>query len=169
MPYLDRDAFAARSDLPPEYLDAIEDRTPGWLDVQLEQWSRWIDARLVKRYAVPFAAPAPEIVKLWLSTIVSFRALMKRGVDPSDVDVSLLREDYERVVGTQDRPGEIKEAADAEKGLFELPLRQDTGAAGISKGAPRQYSEHSPYAWRDEQAAVGREEDRSRRGGTIRG
>lgn len=169
MAYLDRDAFAARTDLPPEYLDAIEDRTPGWLDVQLEQWSRWIDARLVKRYAVPFADPAPEIVKLWLSTIVTFRALLKRGVDPSDLDVDLLREDYERVVGTADRPGEIKEAADAEKGLFELPLRQNTVATGISKGAPRQYSEQSPYAWRDAQGAVGRSEDRSRRGGTTRG
>ncbi len=168
MPYLDRDAFAARTDLPPEYLDAIEDRTPGWLDVQLEQWSRWIDARLTKRYDVPFATPVPEIIKLWLSTIVTMRALLKRGIDPSDVDVSLLREDYDRVVGTPANPGEIQEAAEAEKGLFELPLRQDVSASGVSKGGPRTYSEASPYAWRDEQAATGREEDR-RRGGTIRG
>lgn len=163
MSYLDRDAFAARTDLPPEYLDAIEDRTPGWLDVQLEQWSRWIDARLSKRYAVPFEVPAPEIVKLWLSTIVTFRALMKRGVDPSDLDVDLLREDYERVVGAADRPGEIKEAADAEKGLFELPLRQNTTATGVAKGGPLSYSERSPYAWRNVQGAAGRADDR--RGG----
>lgn len=169
MPYLDRDAFAARTDLPPEYLDAIEDRTPGWLDVQLEQWSRWIDARLTKRYEVPFASPAPEIVKLWLSTIVTFRALVKRGVDPSDLDVDLLRQDYERVVGTADRPGEIKEAADAEKGLFELPLRQDVTTSGVSKGGPSTYAEATPYGWRDEQARLGREEDRSRRGGSFHG
>ena len=47
---------------------------------------------------------------------------------------------------------ELKEAADAEKGLFELPLRAtDTTGSAINAGGPMGYSEQSPYTWTDRQ------------------
>lgn len=162
MSYLDKDAFAALSTIPAEFLDAIEDVAPGWIDAQLVSWSRQIDARLAKRYAVPFAEPAPDIVTAWLARIVTLQCYMKRGVDPSDIDMDFLRADYQRALD------EIKEAADAQFGLFDLPLRADTTKSGISKGGPFAYTEASPYAWTDEQGRVGRGED-SRRGGTFHG
>ena len=158
MPYLTKDAFAARSDMPSEYLDALEARSPGWIDTQILQQGAWLDARLAKRYVTPFAAPYPEILLLWLTTLVTMRCWIRHGVDASDVDMEFVREDYERTLK------EVEEAANSETGLFQLPPRQSTPeASGIARGAPLGYSEQSPYAWHDVQAAAAREDDR--RGG----
>lgn len=162
MAYLDKDAFALRTSMPPEHVDDIEDRTPGWIDMQLESWSRWVDMRLGKRYAVPFAAPAPEIVLSWVTWIVTLECYKKRGVDPNDLEMELYRSDHSRAFE------EVREAAEAQFGLFALPLSADTSASGIKKGYPRTYSEASPYVWTDEQARVARAEDRNR-GGTFHG
>jgi hypothetical protein len=91
---------------------------------------------------------------------VTIRAWMKRGFDPND----LATEEYKADAAAAME--EIKEAANADTGLFELPLRADTTASGISKGGPLGYTEASPYVWTDEQARAGRDED-SRRGGTY--
>jgi len=53
---------------------------------------------------------------------------------------------------------ELKEAADSKDGLFDLPLRADTTATGVSKGGPRGYSEASPYTNLDRQRARRRNE-----------
>ena len=47
---------------------------------------------------------------------------------------------------------QMKEAADSEIGLYDLPLLNDVTTDGISKGGPLGYSEQSPYSWTDEQA-----------------
>lgn len=158
MAYLDTDAFALRSQMPSKHIEDIEDAYPGWVEQQLETWSRWIDSRLVKRYAVPFEEPVPETIKIWLTSIVTLQAYLRMGIDPNDLDIEIVRSDRERTLD------EVREAADAEHGLFDLPLRQDTSKSGIVKGAPRSYSEASPYVWTDVQARVGRGEDRSRGG-----
>lgn len=151
--YLDTPTLKLLSIIPPDYLDFIESSQAGWTAKVLERWSAWIDARLAKRYATPFGSPAPIAVQGWLSDIVTHEAYLKRGIDPTDQQV-------QDVAGARKRAEEeIKEAADAKDGMFELPLRADTTAQGISKGAPLFYSETSPYHTWSEQAADGKAED----------
>lgn len=160
MPYLDKAAFAILTVMPAESVDAIEMVAPGWIDGQLTYWSGWIDSRLRKRYAAPFSAPYPEAVTGWLARIVTVRCFLRRGVDPTDLQFEEIKADADRAME------EIKEAADSNEGLFDLPLRADTTASGISRGGPFGYSEQSPYVWTDGQAETGRNEDRNG-GGTF--
>lgn len=150
--------FKKHSEMPSVFVDQLETAEPGFLDVQLERASRDVDARLAKRYAVPFASPVPDVVVGWVARIVAPRAWRKRGVDAQDVDFEQVQRDAEAAWA------EVKEAADSAEGLFDLPLRADTTASGISKGGPFGYSEQSPYVWTDQQVDVAREEDSNRRG-----
>lgn len=126
---------------------------PGWVDGQLQYWSAWIDSRLAKRYATPFDTPYPVAVKGWLNRLVTLRVYLRRGVDPGDRQVAEIKLDAESA------QAEIKEAADAKDGLYELPLRADTTAGGVKRGTPRVYSEASPYVGFDVQKERGRRED----------
>ncbi len=152
MSYLDLDAFRARTLAPAVYVDDVEAAHAGWLDGQLAAWSRKIDSRLRKRYAVPFAEPN-ETVKEWLTQIVTLRLFLKRGVDANDEQFETIRQD------AQDALAEIKEAADSEEGLFDLPLLDAADGSAISKGGPLGYGEASPYVWTDRQVATARDED----------
>lgn len=158
MGYLDLPGFRAETLMPGSDVDALDVRHPGWIAGQLESWSRQIDARLRKRYAVPFVAPYPIAVQGWLARIVTLRCYLKRGVDPNDAQFEVIKEDADNAVA------EIKEAADAETGLYDLPLIEGSSASGISKGGPRSYSEASPYVGFDVQERVGRGEDRNGEG-----
>jgi hypothetical protein len=152
--YLSPVTYRLNTLLPGSYLDEVEAVEPGWLAAQLAQVSRLeIDSRLRKRYAVPFQEPAPEAVKAWLARIVDVRVLVRRGVDPQDPQFELIRSEAETA------KDELREAADGEAGLFDLPLRADTTKSGIVKGGTRSYSEASPYAWTDVQVRRGRRED----------
>lgn len=136
MAYLDDDTYLDLTILPAEYIAEVD---VGWLNAQLAYWSAAIDARLRKRYAAPFAEPYPIVVTGWLARLVDVRVLLKRGVDATDaqfVDVSQ---------SAKDALTEIKEAADAKDGLYDLPLRADTTATGIVAPTPGFYSELSPY------------------------
>ncbi len=160
MAYLDLTSFKALTIMPAADVDGIESVAPGWILGQLTYWSGWLDSRLRKRYAAPFALPYPEAVTGWLARIVTVRAYLKRGVDQTDEQFLSIKEDAAEAME------EIKEAADSVVGLFDLPLREDTTASGISRGGPFAYTEASPYVWTDVQADAGRDEDRSR-GGTY--
>lgn len=155
MAYLTLAAFKLLSVIPPEYLDEIETDQAGWTDAQLQRWSDWIDSRLAKRYAAPFGSPYPGAVTGWLNDLVTYEAYLKRGIDPTDKQTS-------EIIGRKkDAMIEIKEAADAKDGLFDLPLRSNTSESGISKGAPLGYSEASPYHGFDLQRDAGQEDDAS--------
>jgi hypothetical protein len=119
-----------------------------------------MNSQLTKRYDVPFSDPPPEVVQRWLARIVTVSAYLKRGFDPTD------RQGQMYVAQRDEAVKEIHEAADAEKGLFGLPLRADTTASGVSKGFPKGYSEQGPYVWADQQRRTGRNEDESG-GGTF--
>lgn len=138
--YLDRDGFRALTIAPGSYVDDAEASDPGWVLAQLTHWSAGIDARLRKRYAVPFASPYPERLLTWLAAIVTLRLYLKRGVDPTDAQFELVRLESENALA------ELKEAANSDTGLFELPLRADTTATGITKGAPKAFTQVSPYS-----------------------
>lgn len=142
--------FKALSVMPASDLDQLEAEASGWILNQTLVASAWVDSRLRKRYAVPFSAPVPDIVRSWVVRMVTLRAYLRRGVNASDDHFAEVKADAE-AAGL-----EVKEAADAESGLFDLPLRQDTATSGVTKPAPLGYSESSPYTWTDVQADGGR-------------
>jgi hypothetical protein len=159
--YLTLAQYKALAVIPAEFVTAIETITPGWTLAQLTSESAWINSLLTKRYDVPFADPPPAAVQRWLARIVTVSAYLKRGFDPTDKQGSMY------VAMRDEAVKEIHEAADAENGLYGLPLREDTTASGISKGFPKAYSEQSPYAFTDSQARVARQEDDNGNGGTF--
>lgn len=158
--YLTLAEFRSLSVIPSEFITAIEAVSPGWTLAQLTLETARIDARLAKRYAAPFDLPAPVCVQGWLAKIVTLSSYLKRGFDPTDRQGQMYIADRDGALA------EIKEAADAEFGLFDLPLRADLVASGIVKGGPKAYSEQSPYAFTTGQARVGRQED-DNGGGTF--
>jgi len=143
MAYLDVTAFRALTLAPASYVDAIEVAHAGWLLGRLTHWSDRIDARLRKRYAVPFAASplTPPIITGWLEALVTFELYAKRGVDATDSQIVEMRQRFDATLA------ELKEAADSRDGLLELPLRSDNPTSAVTKAGPQGYSEASPYDW----------------------
>lgn len=155
MPYLNADSYRNLTIAPPLYLDEVEVMHPGWIAEQLAFWSAWIDSRLKKRYAAPFDAPpdTPPVVCGWLARIVDAELYLKRGYDPNDKQSARVDK------RNDDARAEIKEAADSEKGLFELPLRaSEPAATAITRGGPLGYTEQSPYTWSQVQRDASNEE-----------
>jgi len=138
--------FKARSILPQASVDLLEAQEPGFLQGALDDWQEEIEARLRKRYSTPFATPVPRTVLRWQTKLVTRDAYHKLGYNPSS------QQDRDAVDGAAERcEAELKEAADAKDGLFDLPLRADSSAAGASRGGAFGYSEQSPYVWADNQ------------------
>ena len=100
----------------------------------LESASAQINTRLAKRYAVDFASPGPvpDQIIFWLIRLVNIDVWECAGGLPEG------REDGWADAARKQVYEEIKEAADAENGLYELPLRNtDTlGNSAVNKGAP---------------------------------
>lgn len=140
--FLDFNGFRARTLMPPEDVDAVEAAHAGWILQQLVDGSAYLRSRLDKRYG-PWEAPYPNACGRWLAAMVTVRAYMKRGVNPSDAQFELIKADADLAVA------EVKEAADSSTGLFDLPLRQDSDASGIARGTPLSHSEAGPYEWTD--------------------
>jgi len=156
--YLDLNGFRDLTIIPTTFVDDVEDVSPGWIQITLDYWARWIDSRLRKRYLTPFAAfgdtpPTPNGVQGWLARIVTIKVMIKRGVDPSDLQFELIREDYERALS------EIQEASNGEDGLFDLPIRTSQDATAIGRARTRSYSEQSPYVGITKTAVDGRAQD----------
>ncbi len=150
-PYLTFDQFRLRTVMPPEDVDLVEEKHAGYLVARLKINSSRINSMLSKRYATPFADPPPEIVLGWLDAMTTVDAYTKRGWDPADAQSKIIVDDRDRAFT------EMKEAADAQNGLFDLPLREDLTGSGITRGGPLGYSEPDPYEWM-------RVQDEARRG-----
>lgn len=101
-----------------------------WLELK----SAHIRARLVKRYAVDFTDPGPTPDKIieWLVKLVDIEVWACAGGLPEGREDGWADKDRDRV------EAELKEAADSDTGLFELPLRNTDplGNAAINKGGP---------------------------------
>lgn len=145
--FIDLGAFKALTIMPPGNVDAVEASNPGWIDRQLAFESANIVSRLSKRYG-PFVPPYPTAILRWLVQIVTVNVYMERGVAGSDAQFQLIERDRDRALA------EIKEAADSNQGLFDLPLLQGSTVSGIARGAPIGSSEPSPYDWTDRQVEL---------------
>jgi hypothetical protein len=157
--YLDVVGFGMRSIMPAEMIARLEAKAPGWLQTRLNAKSSWLNAKLPKRYDTPFTPPYPDIVLDWVAALVTPEAYAKIGFNPSS------EQDKTSILDpAENAKDEIDEACDAQEGKFELPLRQNTSANGVTRGGTRVYSEQSPYVWADRQAATGRGEDGRRNG-----
>lgn len=157
-PYLDLAGYKALSRLPAATIDRVETETTGSIAAILVERSAHINARLTKVYACPFASPYPEIVQGWLARLADAEIVEKAGFQPTD-DSALKIEARADVA-----LAEIKEAANAKDGLFDLPLRADTTASGISKNEPLGYGETSPYVGNSRQFDRAIDEDAARTG-----
>lgn len=121
---------------------------PTWLDNTLIAYSDTIDIRLRKRYVAPFLPPYNPQLQLWLRRLVDPVAYQKLGIDASDKQIDTLIEDAKAVLL------ELKEAADAQNGLYDLPLRADApGESGIVSPKILSRSDPTPYDWMYRQAA----------------
>ncbi len=160
--YLDRDELAARVGpaqaalVRGDFIDPTGAFTDPVMVARRNEWRAFVDAELVtcsatindrlrKRYDAPFAPPVPAIVLRWLVALVIPKLYEGRGWDPSDAQAQSLLEREQRALE------EMREAADSETGLFDLPLRADTTKTGIVHGGPYGYSEPGPYDWIDVQ------------------
>jgi len=151
--YLDLATYKTFSVLPAVDIDDVETIQAGWVDRKLQAISNAVDARLRKRYTVPFESPYPDQVCDWVARLMDPLLLKKRGVDATDEQFVSIADDAKAA------QEEIKEAADANEGLFDLPLADTADASAIAKGAPLGYSEASPYVGMDVQEYYGRDED----------
>lgn len=136
--YISAADFATRTIMSPAEVARLEERRPGFLASNLLLRSAEINARLSKRYATPFAAPVPEIVVLWLVQIVTLDAYQALGFAPTGSDEGI-------AAAAKSARDALEEAAKSDVGLYELPLRADTSAEGVSRGGPIVLTETSPY------------------------
>jgi hypothetical protein len=147
MAILELGGFRTRSIMPSEDVDWLEEHYPGFIVARIAYHEGKMNARLAKRYAVPFSSSSPPDAAVgWIVDLVTLDAYLKRGFNPSAEQDGLIPNAAETA------KAEILEAANSETGLFELPLRQDApSSSGVSKGEPFGYSEQSPYTWTDRQ------------------
>lgn len=104
------------------------------------------------------ATPVPEVVLGWITMMVTHDVLRKRGLNPQDPVAQMLREDLERV------ELDLKEAADSQDGLWDLPASEDADSA-VTTGGPLGHSDKSPYGWQARQADRGSDQDAEQLGG----
>lgn len=152
--YLDLAGFRSRTIMSVVEVDYVETDSPGWIASRINVAISFIHGRLRKRYgaSLPFSSPYPEIILDWITRIVTYETLRKRGLNPQDPVAELYRADAERALA------ELKEAADSKDGLFDLPSPEE-GDSNVSTGGPLGYSEASPYVWQNIQGEQGRFED----------
>jgi hypothetical protein len=162
--YLHLQRFKDLTVMPAADVDTLEALETGWIQRRIDFYGvRLINARLTKRYAVPFGGEpggdgvrtdVPLVVEGWLVDLVTRDAYFKRGFNPSSaMDEAAIIDPAKRA------ELDVLEAANAETGLYELPLRASSTAGGVSKGGPLGYTETSPYVGFDLQRSSGREED----------
>lgn len=152
--YIDIAELKMLGSMPAEDVDDVEARYPGITAATITAVSGMFDARLRKRYAVPFEAPYPQPLKMAVSGWVAYRLWLKRGFNPSAEHNGSIELDY-----TEAKEW-LSEAANSETGLIELPKKEEPlGPGAVSAGGPLGYSEASPYAWTTLQRGTGQSED----------
>jgi hypothetical protein len=136
--------------MPGEDREALEDQYPGITVAVIVGVSGVFDSMLSKRYGAPFETPYPDALKWNVAQVVAGRLMLKRGYNPESKQDSEIKEAHDLALQW------LKDAADPEKGLVELPVKQinQPGNSAINSGAPLAYSEASPYTWTDRQREI---------------
>lgn len=151
MAYLTLDEYRGLSLLPSAAIDDLDAQSPDWIANTIAAQSSVIDARLAKRYLVPFSDPCPAKVKEWLVRLLDARSYLKLGVDANDQQIEWIHADVAEVFK------EMQEAADSQTGLWQLPLIQgQPGSNGIISPKVLSFSQASPYSWIKTQARKAR-------------
>lgn len=119
------------------------------VEVWLGKQSALIRDRLTKRYAVNFddPGPVPATITKWLVWLVDYHVVDWTGGNPEGGEIDLRKRLFDQA------DAEIKEAAESEKGLIELPLRNTDplGASAINKGGPLVAVNNTIYGFFDGQ------------------
>lgn len=159
--YLTLARYKLLAAIPSSFVDDVENASVGFTEAQIEIYSAWLDSKLAKRYDAPFHSPYPKAIEAWLARLITPQVMLKRGVNSTD-------EQWTHIVDQEKTTrAEVTEAANAETGLYDLPLRANTDASGIARGFTRGYSEASPYVHTTQQAQRGMAEDESGSGTTT--
>ena len=157
-PYLPLATFLVMTEMAASDVQLVENKAPGFFEARAALEQARLDARLRKRYAVPFnqnGGPVPAVVVGWLVAIITPSIYRKRGVNAAQDDMVKKLEDL-----ADTALAEIKEAADAVEGLFDLPLLDSGTASAISQGEPMGHGYASPYVATYERDARAAAEDR---------
>lgn len=139
--------------IPAKHLYAFEENHPGSFEAIATAVSRMFDARLSKRYAVPFDQnDPPEALRFHVANVVAYQVFLKIGFDPGSEQDAYIKEARDESLAW------LKEAADSEGGTVELPRRETipTAQSAIARSLPKAVSDATPFAW------VGRQRDRVR-------
>ncbi len=141
--------------VPPFQLDARP--TPNFVELAISRNTAHLYSRLAKRYVVPLGTPTPEAALRWLTYLVTRDCYSRRGFNPGS------EQDQAAILGMADlAEAQMKEAADSDVGLFDLPtLDAIPSATAIAQGGPYGYAEASPYSWIGVQSGLARVEDES--------
>jgi len=148
--YLTLAEYKGRTTIPNAIVDscAARGKDVAWF---LANHSSWLRARLVKRYAVDFTdGPAPEVLLGWLIGLVDLDVWMCTGGNPQGRVDEWYGDANKRI------RDEVIEAANAETGLFELPLRASDGlgSSAVNQGGPSAEAYTTIHGWFDQQAAL---------------
>lgn len=138
--YIDAEEFTSASYVSDETVGAVEAARPGFIRRALAMRSAEINARLAKRYEVPLGmVDPPALVVRWLVDLVSYDVMMAIGFDPSSAQDSQIVKRYETALE------QMREAADAAAGLYELPPRLSENATAVRRGGPLFARAKGPY------------------------
>lgn len=122
--YVSEADFRKSTRLAVAVVNSIDTERPDFIDVALSERSAELNARLRKRYNVPLTmAEVPTMVRRWVIVLVSYDVLTASGFPANGSEEPIVAE-YQLALE------QIKETADTENGLYELPLYADeTGHA----------------------------------------
>lgn len=157
MGYATAEQFRQFSTFPGDLTGRLMALAPTFIQTRLDYHSASIDAQLALRYDTPFMPDAtgayPLILQSWAIGLTCADAWLRLGRASSDQDVQQTLDDATAIRAA------IAAAADAEKGLYALPLRADNLTSGIVRPGPISYTLHSPFVGQRQQRERGRIED----------
>lgn len=127
-------------------VDELEERKPGQLMAMLEAMSCVMDSQLAQRGDVPFVAPFPRQIQIWLADLVTPRFFEALEFRPTD-EIQLRILERERNASEM-----VTKAGHPRDGLVILPLQRTSA----TMNQPREevtlaFSESDPYASRQRQ------------------
>jgi hypothetical protein len=100
------------------------------------------------------STPVPEIALGWLVALLDVDVWQRRGANPQDPTIA------SAILERDTALAEIKEAADSNEGLFELPTNDVVGDSAVVRATPLSYTEASPFVAADRQEREAYHEDR---------